>query len=699
MFFKNFVLMAAFLGLGLGAGMPATRRSLAGWLHPLAVLMAGLGLFARDIGLNLAFLPTGDGSFLWYHNTAAFFPDMFVLYAVCLGMTTLVVLLFIPLGQMLGHLFEELPSSHSYAWDLGGSIFGCIGYSGTAWLGWSPKLGIALVLLGALPLLSTARSRVVGAVATLVLSVAMSLVHTQPDAPPLSDIPAGTPVASTSVPVKTPEYWWSPYHRVHWMPYPAQLNSSGEVVNPGYGGFLNDMHYFDMLDFRLAEDPGGIYIVRGNNPSMKTSLKHYAVPYAFVPKPERVLVLGAGPGNDAAVALLNGAAHVTAVEIDPAVVRLGREVHPMTPYLDKRVEVVIDDARAYMANCTTTYDVVSFGHLDSINLVSSFSSVRTDSYIYTREGMATAWSLVRPGGVLTVSFSGVNWIWLKINALLVATAGVEPWVLNDAYMSTTTFVLRKPGGSDRATDEALFTEVLRDLGAKRLSNFLAPFEDLIPTDDWPFLFLQRRAVSPYHAFALLFLLVLAAAATRVVHARPQDGRHVAWLPFWLGVGFMLVETKSLTELGLLFGSTWIVTAIGIVGLLTMNLIAVAVVRRVTLAPPLLYGLLFAAIGLNLIVPLGSLLVLPVALRLVASTALVFSPLLFAGAAFAQAFARSPHPSFTFGSNLLGAMVGGTLEYLSVVVGFRALWLMGACVYLFALLAELRERKRQAAGGS
>src|SRR5262249_30134201 len=62
----------------------------------------------------------------------------------------------------------------------------------------------------------------------------------------------------------------------------------------------------------------------------------------------RVLIIGAGTGNDVAVALADGARHVDAVEIDPVIEALGRRYHPNRPYQDPRVAVHIDDGRAYL---------------------------------------------------------------------------------------------------------------------------------------------------------------------------------------------------------------------------------------------------------------------------------------------------------------------------------------------------------------
>lgn len=691
MFFKNFVLMAAFLGMGLGAGLGGPKhKDLSGLLHVLTAVIVLLAVFARDIGINVAFIPTGDNAFLWYHpKTMGDFATLAKVFMSCIGLTMVVAAIFLPFGQMLGRLIDNLPASSAYAWDLGGSILGVIAYSGTAFLGWSPKVGIVLVMLAAIPLIELKLVRGVAIALTLSLAGVMATAKTSPAWQPQGQLADGT---------RMPEFWWSPYHRVHWEPYQPQRLANGALINPGYFGFLNGHYYFDLLDFRLAAAVPPVKLNRGTaSTDLTLALAHYSVPYVVEKGAKSVLLLGAGPGNDTAVAMLNGVNDITAVEIDPAVVRLGKEVHPMRPYLDPRVTVVTDDARAYMARCDRQFDIVSFGHLDSINLVSSFSSVRTDSYIYTKESMDRAFSLVKPGGTLSVSFSGQDWILVKLNALLTHASQSRPEVFQDSYMGTTTFIVQKPALPGTEMPGGTLDEVAKGMALTRLNSFVEISDDLVPTDDWPFLFLHERTPSPYHVFALLLLIGLAAVGSRVVFS--EGGTFsVDWSPFWLGVGFMLIETKSITELGLLFGSTWLVTAIGILGVLGMNLIAVWLVRRKKVSAAFLYGGLLVAIVINYLLPLGILLSVPIGLRLLLAGTIVYSPLFFAGAAFAQAFAAAPAPSRVFGSNLVGAMVGGTLEYTSIMVGFKTLWILGAAVYLMAALTN-RTLFKKAAGGA
>src|SRR5205823_371556 len=88
----------------------------------------------------------------------------------------------------------------------------------------------------------------------------------------------------------------------------------------------------------------------------------YAVPYerAVSPRLDNVLIIGAGTGNDVAMALARGARQVDAVEIDPRLVQLGERLHPEHPYQDPRVHVHTTDGRAFLEQTDERYDLILF---------------------------------------------------------------------------------------------------------------------------------------------------------------------------------------------------------------------------------------------------------------------------------------------------------------------------------------------------
>ena len=138
----------------------------------------------------------------------------------------------------------------------------------------------------------------------------------------------------------------------------------------------------------------------------------YNLPYRFAPSPKSVLVLGAGTGNDVAAALRNGAQQVTAVEIDPLILKLGRQLHFEKPYDSPRVTVVVDDARSYIQNSHEQFDLIVFSLLDSHTTSSNFSNIRIDNYVYTVEAMTAATEAAAAGRPICGQIPGgqsVDW--------------------------------------------------------------------------------------------------------------------------------------------------------------------------------------------------------------------------------------------------------------------------------------------------
>ncbi len=165
--------------------------------------------------------------------------------------------------------------------------------------------------------------------------------------------------------------------------------------------------------------------------------------------------------------------------------------------------------------------------------------------------------------------------------------------------------------------------------------------------------------------------------------------------FFLGAGFMLLETKGVVHMALLFGATWLVNSIVFFAILTMILLAnlyVTIVRPVRLAP--YYVLLIAALAVNAAVPMDVFLGLPGASKMVASCAVVYLPVFFAGVIFATAFRSSVRPDVDFGSNIGGIILGGISEYLSLIVGFQHLLWIAIAYYVLSWMLGPRAASRE-----
>jgi hypothetical protein len=160
--------------------------------------------------------------------------------------------------------------------------------------------------------------------------------------------------------------------------------------------------------------------------------------------------------------------------------------------------------------------------------------------------------------------------------------------------------------------------------------------------------------------------------------------------FFLGAGFMLLETKGVVHMALLFGSTWVVNSIVFFAILVMVLLSnlyVIAARPRALWP--FYTLLVASLLLNAYVPIDDYLSLPGAAKVLASCAVVFVPVFFAGVIFAASFRDSRRPDVDFGSNIGGAILGGLAEYFSLVLGFNHLLFVAIAFYLLSALLGRR----------
>ena len=376
---------------------------------------------------------------------------------------------------------------------------------------------------------------------------------------------------------------------------------------------------------------------------------------------------------------------MTSVDIDGTILALGRRLHPERPYADPRSRLVVDDARAYFNRLgPRTFDAVVFGLLDSHAMFTSLSSLRLDNYVYTEDGIREAWRHVGPNGHLSISFS--------------AFAG--PWIAERMYWTIAKATGRPPLAFQLGIQFAFIYIVPRndaDLHRERIvfPPFLpnAPSEATRTTsDDWPFLYI-RPHVFPWGYLAVL-CVVLAGAAVSVPLAFGKGvvGREFDPVLFLMGAAFLLVETRGVTALSLLFGSTWIVNAAVFAGILAMALLSNEIVLRAGLSrfEPWMVLLLASMLLLWALPPSLFVGIDPVP-RGILGGLVNGLPIGAAGVIVSMRLARSVDASAALGSNLLGAVGGGCLEYLSMSVGLRALVLLAIALYLGALLAALRAR--------
>jgi hypothetical protein len=450
-----------------------------------------------------------------------------------------------------------------------------------------------------------------------------------------------------------------------------------------------------------------------------------------------------------------GAQHVDAVEIDPAINRLGRQYHPDHPYQDPRVEIHLDDGRNFLRSTKRKYDLIIYALVDSLVLHSGYSNIRLESFLFTRQAFEDAHRHLKPNGNFVIyNYFRQGWLAARLQKgleevfgagnALVLTLPYRKLIeadrstfgdftvffagstneLRNAFVTRPDYWLRddtppapaSPNGFQIAPDVGAIPNLstTSDNAAPLhwlrfgLATIVAPHEESIrtATDDWPFLYLRKpmiptlslRGMAIMGGLGLLLIFLFLrrlrrpanAAAGSEANASREDYSINVQL-FFLGAGFMLVETKAVVTMALLFGSTWVVNSVVFFAVLVMILLANRWTMR--FQPQSLwpyYAGLLVTLFLNTVVPLDFFLGMNRSIQVAGSCLLVFTPILFAGVIFAASFKRTAHPDRAFGINVAGAMVGGLAEYSSMLLGFQYVVLVAILFYLLSAVGLRRK---------
>lgn len=645
-YLNNVLLMASFLGMGLGIAIGRRRPRLIDLALPSLVVLAAILTFSSQLHLLRIAFPDPTLS-IWGAETLRGNETFITNLAKIVALFALVVWVFVCAGSAVGPLFASLRPLQAYTADLAGSLLGVVAMTAAAVLGTTPPFWLALAVIP-LVVLSPRVLSIVSAVAVVVLAQ-LSVQHAL----------------------------FSPYNR---------LDIGYSTVIPGHPLALaanRDAHQL-MLDLSESNISNPRF-TPDQQRFLATYRYAYDLPFRVPTGRGRALVVGAGTGNDVAAALRNGFGQVVSVDIDPTIIAVGRRLHPEHPYNDPRAVPVVNDARAYFEqHPDERFDIVCFGLLDSHAMFSSMSSLRLDNYVYTVSALRSAWRHVAPGGALSVSFSvyAGDWIADRIFAVITEATGQRPRVFAFSIATAKTFIITK--GPSRMPSRPLIFEVsqVTDLAATRVT-----------TDDWPFLYLRPDSFPTGYVTMLACILVLAAVGARVAFGKRIFSSGFDPVLFLMGAAFLLIETRGVTDLSLLFGSTWIVNSSVFAGVLVMALganLAVVRFRPRNLTP--WFVALFAALLVSYLIRPSQLLTLSLLTRGIAGGLLNALPVAFAGVIFSSLLARSEDATSSLGSNLVGAMAGGCLEYTSIVTGLRFLTAIAMALYGAAFVLVTRRRR-------
>jgi spermidine synthase len=673
-YLQNTVLIVCFLGLGMGCFVChkpiRLTRSLAALLILTTILAVPVtrGVFARITDL----LSVLSDFLIW---GAAISEGLWItVLRVGLGLSLVLVMMvliwevFVPLGQILGRSMDQHPHTiRAYSTNVVGSLIGIWLFVGLSSFWLLPWVWLAVAAILTLPFLTSAKERFrqVGTLAGVVVAGVVACYE---------------PNAMQVV--------WSPYQKL-------VLTNNVTHRSKWSGDYLisvNNTCYQGIID--LSEGSAA----RQQVPEQLRGLSQYDIPAMLHDNPSEALLVGAGSGNDVAGALRQGCERVTAVDIDPAIIEMGREHHPERPYQDPRVTVVNDDARSYFANTDRQFDLIVFGLLDS-HTTTAMTNARLDHYVYTEESLRHVRSLLADGGVVVLSFEAAKpYIADRMGSCLQKVFGQEPIVFrippSKIGWGGVMFICGDLNRVQKQLNAQPELAALIDKWKAMEPMQLAGATE-IATDDWPYIYLESRRIPNLYFLLAGLLFVLFGYAryrlqTPVLGSRWTRGE---WHFFFLGAAFLLLEVQNISKAAVTLGNTWAVNAVIISGILGMILLANLVTAWFPRLSLRLVGTCLIGCCLTLywvdIADFGFLPYLPKAILVGASTTL---PLFFAGILFIRSFKDVERKDVALGANLMGSIVGGVLQSVSFIIGIKGLLLIVTALYLIALALRPRINK-------
>jgi len=589
--------------------------------------------------------PKSTEEYIWLGSGAS--EVLLPYWAILLLVFSINTLVFLILGQMVGRLFGKFPPLKAYSIEIGGSLLGIAVFGAASFSRWPPTLWFFMGFVMILVMIKS--SKKIFAIA-LVFCISVFIIGN----------------------AYQKDYFWSPYYKIQLTPLAIiqDLKTKQPVFVPKSSIYMvsvnNDYHQYIL---NLQDRP--------NEHTFFQNWRYvYDLPYQEKDQlPEGpVLIVGAGTGNDVSAALRNTNSSIDIVEVDPEILGIGRALHQEQPYSNDRVRIINNDARSHFMRSNQKYAVVIFGLLDSHTLLSSFSSLRLDNFVYTRQSMEKVKELLLPGGKVYLSFATNRaWIHHRFLNLMNSVFDFETRVLNDPRGSYANGIVYANGKSMNQTPSPIgikFPEVK------------------VPTDDWPFLYLKGPNLPGHYKVFIALVLLLSVLSLRFL---PKGERKLKLNYFFMGAAFFLIETTNIIKLSILYGSTWIVNILVFAGILCLVLLGNLTskfIRDEWMLP--VFALLFGSLVLAYNISPDNLLGIASPLLQGATAVIVYmGAIFFASLIFAKWIQKEETLYAAYRSNLLGAMVGGVSEYLSLMMGFQFLILVAAGYYLLAYVTHSR----------
>ncbi len=645
-YFKNLSLISCFLGLGIGYSLSKKKIFSLGWVMPITTLQILFMYLLKDSPITLFLQNPISEQLNIGQSIARGFIHVSIIYAFIIVVFLINAICFVPLGHLVARLMYQTNPLQAYSYDLIGSIIGVIIFSLLSFLWTGPMIWLtfSFVILSIF-LINNKKDFLTTIFSFFILLFFLNVFEKTDSAD-----------------------YHSPYQNISVQYFnlshtPMQIKSNNIWLQ---------------VPLNLSEDH---YIEKN-----KSWYELYSLPHRIKNfESKETLIVGSGVGNDVAATLRDSNAKIDAVEIDPLVADLGVKFHPEKPYLDKRVKLTVNDARNFIKETKKKYDLIIYSVLDSHANLSGKGGVRLDSYVYTVESFFEAKQKLNKHGIIFLSF-----------AVSTREMGIKIYkMLNQSFKENPPLVFTRKDPNKFAENIYVFVvsnnEVNLDLTGTNFknTNLFLPNSSIknvdMSTDDWPFFYMSYRVYPLSYMLLISFIFIVS-----FIFIKKHTGINLSkfsFTSFFLGVGFMLMETKGITELAKIYGSTWVVVSIVIVSVLSMAYIAnLLIIKKFKISNNQIYFFLLISILVSLGITFVNYYNYPTYFLKIFVPIILTLPVLFSGLAFSRELIKSGSTANTLSCNILGALVGGLLEYNSMYFGFKFLYLLAFFSYLMAYMS-------------
>jgi len=650
-YLKNISLLSCFLGLGIGYALKKYKIYSVNWIFPLVTLQVIILYFLSQTPVSIILINPIAEQLTMGQDTARGIVHLLMIYSFIVFIFLFNAMCFIPIGHLISRLMNNIESLTAYSLNLIGSFFGIILFVILSFLLTPPVIWITVsFILFLIILRKNLQNYFLSTICVLSLIIILSL-----------DLK------------NKKETIYSPYQNITIERLKTPLNPV--ILQTSHLFYQAMLNLSDNLSFNNDwRNEGNIF---GMHVDTDHEKEFYNLPYLIKKTlPESILIVGSGSGNDVAAANRFKVKNIDAVEIDPIIAELGTKYHPESPYSNANVSLEIDDARTFIKNSKKNYDVIVYGLLDSQSNLSSKGGIRLDSYVYTVEALTESKNRLKNDGFIFISFFvQTPEIGYKIFKMLEKATGFKPIVLKSKTNSRYIFI----GGKEEVDIEInklKYFKINKDFNDE---NF---YDIDLSTDDWPFLYMPSK-VYPFTYLSIIIVLLLFSIyfLNKVIKIKASNFSASC---FFLGAGFMLVETKGITEIAKIYGSTWVVISIVIAAVLFMSFIAnLIVMKKIKISSTYAYSLLLISLIIGYYLFTQDSVTIPPNINRVLMPIILTLPILFSGIAFSKELLKLQSISQALSSNILGAMVGGFLEYNSMYFGFSNLYILAGVIYLSA----------------